>query len=123
MTMFDELSKIPMELMDSNLMKTLQLRGSNYGDYTEMATVAQTIKRVFQNSPGWDKLSDPQRESLDMCATKMARIVCGEPSQPDSWHDIGGYAKLAEDRCPRVPAPVPFAVPDGASHMRRDETP
>jgi hypothetical protein len=41
-----------------------------------------------------DKMTLVQRESLDMIATKIARIVCGDPDELDSWVDIGGYAEL-----------------------------
>jgi hypothetical protein len=39
-----------------------------------------------------------QKESLEMIASKIARIVCGDSNHHDSWHDIGGYAKLVADR-------------------------
>lgn len=32
-------------------------------------------------------------------ADKIARILNGDPEYRDNWHDIAGYAKLAEDRC------------------------
>ena len=61
-----------------------------------MATVAQKIKEAMGPRA---HLSAVQRESLDMIATKIARLVCGDPNDRDSWLDIQGYAKLAEDRC------------------------
>ena len=42
-------------------------------------------------------LSDVQQEALDMIATKMARIVNGDPDKVDNWDDISGYAKLVSD--------------------------
>jgi hypothetical protein len=36
------------------------------------------------------------QESLDLIANKLARIVNGDPFYDDSWHDVGGYAKLVE---------------------------
>jgi hypothetical protein len=35
-----------------------------------------------------------QRESLDMIAHKIARILNGNPNVHDHWHDIAGYATL-----------------------------
>lgn len=79
---------------------TLDRRGSKYGDYGYMATCAQRIKEAMGPRAN---MSAVQRESLDMIATKIARIVCGDPNHYDSWHDIQGYAKLAEDRLPPPP--------------------
>jgi hypothetical protein len=84
---------------------TLQDRGKQYGDYTAMSEVAQSLKVTMWTGPMWDKLSAWERESLDAIATKIARIVTGGPGQKDSWHDIGGYAKLSEDRCPPKATP------------------
>lgn len=94
----------PIEPAQPSLERTLNERGSEYGDYMGMALVAQNIKHNLRNAPSWYKLSDDQRESLDMIATKIARIVCGNPDNPDSWLDIEGYAKLARDRIPQYPA-------------------
>lgn len=33
---------------------------------------------------------------MTMIATKMARIVNGDPDYLDNWHDIQGYAKLVQ---------------------------
>lgn len=81
--------------------QTLTQRGERYGDYGRMATVAQHLKEAMGSRA---HLTAVERESLDVIATKIARIVCGEPLQRDSWHDIQGYAKLAEDRCPLLAA-------------------
>jgi len=36
-------------------------------------------------------------EALEMICLKMARLVCGDSNNRDSWHDIEGYARLAGD--------------------------
>jgi hypothetical protein len=72
-------------------------RGTEYGEYGCCAETAQRIKIAMRSGASWASLTDPQRESLEMIATKVARIVNGTP-KPDSFHDIAGYAKLAGDR-------------------------
>jgi hypothetical protein len=76
---------------------TLKQRGKQYGPYPEMAAVAQGLKMMMEEGPSYRNLTAVQRESLDIIATKIARIVSGEPNQRDSWHDIAGYATLAEE--------------------------
>lgn len=34
---------------------------------------------------------------MTVIADKIARILSGDPNYADSWHDIGGYAKLVEN--------------------------
>ena len=70
-------------------------RATTHGDYSANASTAQAIKQTLRNSPGWHDLSPRQRESLDLIATKISRIVSGNPNEPDHWNDISGYAELA----------------------------
>ena len=78
-----------------DVMKTLAEREKMHGDYLKVATVAQSIKDALDWQQG--KLSPAQRESLDLIATKMARIACGDPDNIDHWLDIEGYARLVRN--------------------------
>jgi hypothetical protein len=82
----------------SGLEQTLKERGQTHGDYTLQATVAQRLKSDMADTPNWEKLNCAQRESLEMFATKISRILVGNANHKDNWHDIAGYAKLIEDR-------------------------
>lgn len=76
--------------------QTIQERNRSHGDYEVTARVAQIIKQTLrQNATA--VLDTRTMESLDMIATKLARIVSGDPRDPDHWHDIAGYARLVED--------------------------
>lgn len=74
---------------------TLTERQSQYGCYEDVAHVTQQILSALRIG-NYDKLPAPMKESLHMIASKMARIVNGDPEYLDNWHDIGGYAKLIE---------------------------
>lgn len=82
----------------SDLEKTLAERGTVYGRFVDHATISQSIKRSMRAAPGWQELPDDMRESLEMVAHKVARILNGNPGYTDSWHDIAGYAALVEKR-------------------------
>lgn len=73
-------------------------RGSEYGDFTSQAVVAQNIKNAMKNSPNWDDLDPFMKESLEMIAHKISRILNGNPNNEDSWIDIEGYANIARIR-------------------------
>jgi len=86
---------------------TLAARGKHYegpGGYADTAATAQDLKDVMFRGPNWQlgRLSAAQKESLHMIANKIARIVNGDPNHADSWHDIAGYATLAEKLCPAL---------------------
>jgi hypothetical protein len=75
----------------------LNERATTYGTFLDNARVAQEMKnaiRMCNNS----ELDDDQIEALDMIASKIARIVNGDPNHIDSWIDIAGYATLVADR-------------------------
>jgi hypothetical protein len=68
-------------------------RQKTHGDFGEVAVIAQAIKTIIRGHA--QLLSLDQREALDMIATKIARILSGDPEEPDHWRDIMGYAALA----------------------------
>ncbi|MFP5338088.1 MAG: hypothetical protein ACLGIW_06290 [Gammaproteobacteria bacterium] len=88
-------------MTDANkLAQTLAERGSRYGDFTDHARICQNLKRTMCAEAGWGRLTDVQKQSLEVIADKVGRILSGDPNYADNWHDIQGYAKLAEDRLP-----------------------
>lgn len=96
---------------------TLDERGSRYGDFSDHACVAQALQNVMRtpfndDSRGWPTLSDVQKQALTVIADKIARILSGDPNYADNWHDIQGYAKLAEDRLPKA-GPLPYTIKHG----------
>lgn len=83
----------------SEVEATLAERGKRYGDFTDHAALTQRTQDLMRSSPGWQGLDAVKRQSLTVIADKIARILCGDPEYRGNWHDIQGYAKLAEDRC------------------------
>ena len=78
-------------------MKILKTRAKTHGDYTETAETAQALKSVMHRSDNWNHLPAYMKESLDLHATKIARILNGNPYEPDHWQDIAGYATLVSE--------------------------
>lgn len=94
---------------------TLAERGARYGDFTDHAELAQELQDIMRGfrkigpqgqiiNP-WAKLDSVKRQALTVIADKIARILSGDPNYTDNWHDIQGYAKLAEDRCVDTSSP------------------
>lgn len=91
-----------------NIDATLAERGTRYGVYTSHARITQDLKKVMQAEPKWAELAAHQKETLEMIAHKIGRILNGDPNYHDSWHDIVGYAKLtADELLPKPGTPVP----------------
>lgn len=81
--------------------KILEERGSRYGDFRSHAIITQNIKAAMRHSLNWAKLPNDMKESLEMVAHKIGRILNGDPAYADSWIDIVGYAQLVVDRLER----------------------
>jgi hypothetical protein len=72
----------------------IEEREEAHGDYRAQAAMAQKLKDQIRASPGYGGLTFPQKESVDMIAVKISRILNGNPNEPDHWQDIAGYATL-----------------------------
>jgi hypothetical protein len=95
-------------------MEILDEREKTHGDFAKVANASNQIRGVLIQ--GADKHSAVQAEALTMIATKLARIVCGDPDERDHWEDIAGYAQLVvrdlrrqqiADMCPSDALNVP----------------
>lgn len=71
-------------------------RKSTHGDWMQQSRCGNELKGVLRGISNWNDLLPHQQEALDMIATKMSRIVCGNPNEPDHWDDIAGYAHLGK---------------------------
>jgi len=80
--------------------QVLNERGKTHGDYAKTAEIAQVLKVVVRGYMEENKaeFSQTQCESLDLICTKVARILSGNPNEPDHWKDIAGYANLVSER-------------------------
>lgn len=81
----------------SKVDETLKERQSQYGDFTSVANTTGQLMSVILNSRNGKTLPYAHEEALHMICSKIARVMNGDINHKDSWHDIGGYAKLIED--------------------------
>ena len=77
----------------------LVTRQSTHGSFADNAAVSQMLKRVYRSSEGWERLTDIEREAMDMIALKFSRVLSGKSRERQHWEDVVGYAKLAEEDC------------------------
>lgn len=84
--------------MHSELNLILEQRAKTHGDFTHVAEKAQLLKAVMRDSINWKVLKQEGKESCEMIASKLARILCRNPTEPDHWRDIAGYAMLVANR-------------------------
>ncbi len=90
----------------SSVEKTLEVRETRYGDFSENALYAQRIKEIMRITRAWPTLQPFQREALELIASKIGRMLSGDPNYADNWHDLAGYATLAEQRLGAEPCPA-----------------
>ena len=79
---------------------TLKQRGEVYGDFgvgsDEFANIMDSIDRIYKDKY---RYSMPMTLKIPIVyiVMKLVRLATS-PKHLDSWHDIQGYAKLAEDK-------------------------
>lgn len=69
-------------------------REKTHGSFESHAAITQALKADMQCQSSWSSLAETQKESLEMIAHKIARILAGNPDHIDHWADIAGYAQL-----------------------------
>ena len=72
----------------------LNERQKTHGDYSDTASIAQALKDEMRMGKNWKLLDDMQRETLEMVATKIGRILSGNPHEVDHYRDCAGYFQL-----------------------------
>jgi hypothetical protein len=77
----------------------LEEREHTHGSFEDNAIISQSLKSAFRSTPKWSKLTEIEREAMDMIACKFSRILSGKSMQKQHWEDIVGYAKLIEEKC------------------------
>lgn len=77
----------------------LETRQTTHGSFHDNARNGQQLRAFFRRSPHWDAMPEVHRESLDMIACKLSRILSGQSTFEDHWADISGYATLAREAC------------------------
>lgn len=84
-------------VVDTHAQAIIEDREASHGDYTKQSRMSQALREAFRTAPSWNKLTPPQRESLDMIAVKLSRILYGDPNVADHWTDLAGYATLVSN--------------------------
>ena len=80
--------------MDQNIDNILSTRETTHGCYLEQSCISQTLKQECEQARNWQEMPFHMKESIHMIQQKIARIICGDPFEPDHWRDIEGYARL-----------------------------
>lgn len=78
------------------VINTLRQREKKYGDYQTQAELTQNIVEAMKEGGSWTSLDAGQNQALNMIALKVGRLLNGDPNDPETWHDIAGYATLVE---------------------------
>lgn len=103
--------------MVNNVGETLTERHKTHGSYENQAGTSQILKAFCKSCPNWDKLNHAQLESLELILMKISRIMHGDHNHADTWHDIAGYATLAEKSIGIAPIIKTVRAPDLNKHL------
>lgn len=71
---------------------TIPNRDHQHGGIEAVGETSQSLKQTMRLSPNWRKLTNGEREALDLVAHKIARILSGaDPHDSQHWEDVAGY--------------------------------
>lgn len=95
----ENLAKAAVQAAEVSVSMILGSRAKDYGAFRDNARLAQALKRALaEHADEMGSLfADDQWEAIEMIASKLARIVNGDPNKADSWDDIAGYATLVAE--------------------------
>lgn len=80
--------------MAQTIEELLSERAKTHGQYYNHAEITQETKDLWHTAHNFHELTDEMKETLDMIAHKVGRILSGDPNVLDHWDDIAGYSKL-----------------------------
>lgn len=84
---------------EGSVEETLKQRGGVYGSYKEVVVARNRIANILelhhQRVQGCP-MTGEMKVAIGDLVLKLVRGA-GAPGYADSWHDLGGYAKLIED--------------------------
>lgn len=91
----------------SDVEAMLRDRAGKHGEFEDNARATWALMDVLAAERNWPTLPAGMRHSLYMIMHKASRIVCGDPTWPDHWDDIEGYARLPATRLRSPVQPYP----------------
>lgn len=77
---------------ETNVKDVLEQRGKTYGEFKDVARTTELLMSLMPDNHV--NRTHSMNMALYMIASKLARIVSGDPRHIDSWVDIAGYAQL-----------------------------
>lgn len=83
--------------MSGDIDTTLAELSDRYGPFLPNAVIAQQLKLAMRHTQRWAELNENQKEALEQIASKISRILSGDPHYDDNWRDIALYAMLIVD--------------------------
>lgn len=82
------------EVEEASIESMLEDREKTHGPFKTHALITQHLKGIMHDTENWEKLTPSMKESLEMTAHKIGRILAGRATEPDHWADIAGYNTL-----------------------------
>ena len=98
-----------------SISKTLKTRRNAHGDYATSARFKSEMLDLCERTTNWHRLDGVAKETIRMIVEKLGRVLHGDPTFTDHWHDIAGYATLMEHTCDDTPIDLFNTVEEGTN--------
>ena len=102
----DFLTKVQPHEFDDNIRDKQAFNGS----MADISQIAQALKFALRRGKNWDTLSMGAKEVLELMATRIARILSGDPNSAEHWNKLAALARaigkpLEAPRSPTTASP------------------
>ena len=77
-----------------NLDDSLRDKQITNGPFDDMAQLAQAIKFALRRGRNWEALPPEAKETLELIATRIAKILCGDAVDPNHWNEIAVLGRI-----------------------------
>jgi hypothetical protein len=81
----------------TDIEQVLKDRGEKYGKIEDNSRITWQLWEVLETAPNFKELNYVQKTCIWMNLHKTARMICGDPLEPDNPLDMEGYSRLMKE--------------------------
>jgi hypothetical protein len=80
-----------------NLDERMRDKQITNGPFEDMAQLAQGLKFALRRGRNWEPMPPESKEALELIATRIAKILTGDPNDARHWNDLVILAQIRSE--------------------------
>ena len=83
----------------------IRTKTTSHGHFDDTSRISQALKTAVRAGRNWESMPVGAKEALEHTMTLIARIVCGDATEPKHWNNAAGYLRLVATGLPMTKRP------------------